>query len=116
MLLGRGLREKTGILNCSARTWTAVITELWNCPTTATAWSWVRELAEAGRALLRRAGVVLDDQLDLPPAEDAAARVHVLGAHLGAADDELSGGRVAGRRERREDADLHRLLGQSRRR
>ena len=69
-----------------------------------------RELAKAGCAFFRRAGVVLDDQLDLPPAEDAPPRVHVLGAHLGAADDELSGGSVSGRREGREDADLHGLL------
>ena len=74
-----------------------------------------RQLAESRRALLRRAGVVLDDELDLPPAEDAAARVHFLRAHLRAARDELSRRRVSGRRERREDTDLHGLLSESRR-
>jgi len=73
-----------------------------------------RELAEPGRALFRRAGVVLDDQLDFPPAEDTAPHVHFFRAHLGSTGDELSGGRVSWRRERREDADLHGLLGESR--
>src|SRR6266481_1053333 len=33
--------RKTGTLSCSARSWTASVTELWNCPTTATTRSWL---------------------------------------------------------------------------
>src|SRR5262249_50045492 len=55
-------------------------------------------------------GVILDHEFELPTAEDAAAGVHVLDAHLGAAHDELSGRRVAGRREWREHADRYGLL------
>ena len=36
--------RKTGTLSCSARSWTASATELWNCPTTATTLSWPASL------------------------------------------------------------------------
>jgi hypothetical protein len=35
---------KIGTLNCSARSWTASATELWNWPSTATTPSWVASL------------------------------------------------------------------------
>ena len=74
-----------------------------------------RELAEPGSALFRRARVVLDDQLDLSAAEHAAPGVDVVGRHLRAPDDELSGGGVAGRRQRRQHADLDGALREDRR-
>ena len=72
-----------------------------------------RELAEAGRALLGRARVVLHHQLHLAPAQDALG-VDLVGAHLGSAQDQLARGGVPRRRQRRQHADLHRLLGEGR--
>ena len=41
MLFADAWVANTGILNCSARSCTAPMTELWNWPRTATTWSWV---------------------------------------------------------------------------
>ena len=72
------------------------------------------QLAQPGRALLGGAGVVLDDELDLAPAEHPALPVDLVRRHLGAPDDELTRGGVAGRRERSQDADLDGALGEGR--
>src|SRR5215471_21618195 len=71
------------------------------------------ELAQPRHALLRRARIVLDYQLDLAPPEDTAAGVDVLSTHLRSTHDELPGARIPRRRQGCEDTDLHRCLGWS---
>src|SRR5947207_14319959 len=71
-------------------------------------------LAVAGYALLWRAGVVALDQVDrarqVAAGVPAAAHplIDVVHAQLGPAHDELAGGRIAGRREPGEHAELGR--------
>ena len=72
------------------------------------------ELPQSRRALFRRARVVFHDELDLASPEDAALGVDLVRRHLGAPDDELTRGGVAGRRERSQDADLDGTLGEGR--
>ncbi len=69
------------------------------------------EAAIAGDAGLGAALIVLHGEGDLLAAEHAAMAVDVFDGEVGAAPDELPGGRIAGRRERDLEPDHHLVRG-----